>query len=138
MDGDIFWITLLVCTIGYAIASTIIDDRKETKEMKRLENTPIEVHRYKYKIHLIDGSKYEKESDFYVTDDFEEFVSRILLEYATLEIKNGLVINIENIAKAELIRKETKIIRPEVNRYYKSFYLSKGYSVEEAEKREVK
>lgn len=135
MNGEIFFIILLIFVMGHPIINYIMDERSEAKEMKRLENTPIEVHRYKYKIHLIDGSKYEKESDFYVTDDFEEFVRDYILKKNSIPVVKYGVINPKCITKVDMLDCETRVIKPAVNH---SLWVMDYYEIEEIEKREVK
>lgn len=136
MDS-IYMLWLIPIIILIWIVITMVDKKKEKKELEELQNTPIEVYRYTYKVYSNDGNNYTKLANAFCSIGFDEFIERILLNDTTLEINEELILNTENITKAELISKETKIIKPRVNRGYDSFYLSKGYSVEEVKEREV-
>lgn len=137
MDSIVILYFLLMIIFIWIIIE-IKDKRNKNREFTELQNTPIEVYRYTYRVYLNDGSNYLRLANGFCIVDFKEFVEHVVLKGEPLEIANTLVINIASITKAELVSKETKIIKPKVNKCYNSFYLSKGYSVKEVLEREIK
>lgn len=123
---------LLIAFLG--IVYLVIMWFKDQKKTKILENTPIDVYRYMYKIYLNDGSCYEKLANLYVTYSFDDFVKIDILWQDTLKYNDSLSINTENIAKVECI----KIIHNRVKPILSDFGVDKVYTEEEVLERKVK
>lgn len=126
---DIFFGLTLIVSIGYLIWLGV----KESMETKRLENTPIDVYKYTYKIYLRDGSHYEKVVNFYVNYSFYDFVKWDIFHKDSLKINNSLVINTNQIIKIELVEAKHKSIKPILNH----FGVDSVYTDEEVLEREV-
>lgn len=126
---DIFFGLALMVSIGYLIWLGV----KDSAETKRLENTPIDVYKYTYKIYLRDGSYYEKLANFYVNYSFCDFVKWDIFYKDSLKINNSLVVNTNQIIKIELVEAKHKSIKPILNH----FGVDSVYTDEEVLEREV-
>lgn len=123
---------LLIAFLG--IVYLVIMWFKDQKKTKILENTPIDVYKYMYKVYLNDGNSYEKSANLYVTYSFDNFVKIDILWQDTLKYNDSLSINTENIAKVECIETIHYRIKPTLN----DFGIDKVYTEEEVLEREVK
>lgn len=123
---------LLIAFLG--IVYLVIMWFKDQKKTKILENTPIDVYKYMYKVYLNDGNSYEKSANLYVTYSFDNFVKIDILWQDTLKYNDSLSINTENIAKVECIETIHYRIKPTLN----DFGIDRVYTEEEVLEREVK
>ena len=121
---------VLILSIGYLIWIGI----KQHKENNRIENTPIDVYKYKYKVYLSDGSYYEKLANLYVNYSFDNFVKWDILYKDGFRINKSLILNTEQIVKVELVYMIHKRIKPILN----DFGIDRVYNDKEVEEREVK
>ena len=135
---DIFFIgVLILCGIIYWIACKI-ETKKENKEEKRLENTPIEVYQYSFNLTMTNNEKFEMKSKTWTTYCFKEFIERFILNQDSIN-SNEIVLNTQNIVEAELVETEKKIIKPTVTRYFGgNFSVDNVYTNIEMKEREVK
>jgi len=130
--------SLAISTLGYAV-STLLYKKIGKEELKRLQNTPIEVYRYEMNICMNDGSEYLYIADRYVTYSFERFVGDIILDNETLKVGRVTVLNTRNISSVEILDCESKMIEPIILTGYKDKrYVCETYSIREALELEVK
>lgn len=120
----------LALSVGYLIRGAI----KSFKEDEVLENTPIDVYRYYYRVCLSNGENYEKTANLYVNYSFEKFVKCDILYKDTLRISESKILNTQQIVKAELLSATCKKIKPIVTEYG----IYSVYTDKEIEEREVK
>lgn len=127
---DICFGLAIVISVGYLIWLGV----KNHKENKRIENTPIDVYKYKYRVYLSDGSYYEKLANLYVNYSFDYFVKWNVLYKVSLRVNDSLVLNTKQIARVELIDMIHKSIKPILN----EFGIDRIYNDKEVEEREVR
>ena len=88
---------------------------KDYKEEKKLKETPIEVHSYKFNIHLDNGDIYESYSDYFVTYSFNDFVEWDIFSDETYKVFDKLVVSTGHITKVDCICKVSYKIKPILN-----------------------
>lgn len=126
---DVCLISAIIISVGYLIWLGV----KQHKEDKRIENTPIDIYKYKYNVYLSDGSCYEKLANLYVVYDFDDFVKWDILYKNNLRINKTLVLNTEQIVKVELVDRIHKRIKPILNK----FGIDRVYTDKEVKEREI-
>ena len=131
-------VTILAIIIGIlCIACYILEFIKKKKENKILESTPIEVHRYTYKVYLNDGTEYQRDSIGWFVFDFDNFVKRCILCDDTLRVDKTTVVSVENISRFELIETNKETIRPILESYVGEKFVREIYYPEEVVKQKL-
>lgn len=138
VDLEHIIISILFLVIVVIFIIDFMDKKKKRKELERLITTPIEVHRFTYKIYLNDGSSYIKLAKGYARYSFDSFVKYDILGYETLKLKEDLSINTDGITKVEMLEKETKTIKPIIKKFHTERWVEDLYTHEEVLEREIK
>lgn len=136
MDS-VYILYLIPIIIVIWIIIVMRDKKKQKQEFKELQNTPIEVYRYTYKVYLNDGSNYIRTSIGWFAFNFEKFIKRCILVDDTLRIDNKIVVNTENISKFEVVKIESEIINPIMERFFNTIEPKEIYFPEEIVKQKL-
>lgn len=135
IDGFIIVLAIIIGLL--CIMCYILDFINRRKENKRLENTPIEVYRYTYKVYLNDGTEYQRNSVGWFAFDFDNFIHRCILTDDTLRVNKTIVVNVENITRFELIETQKETIKPILESHVGEKFIREVYYPEEVIKQKL-